>query len=251
MKIPSVFPIALLIGVAVLQACAGSAPDFQRRTPGGANQEAKLAAFIRQSPAAETGNSKNRQIDVPLCSSTAGHPVGGWAIDAGDWCVVSCRQAGITESRWVAGTDGKQCLAAPVTAATSRVTIGFSWSDLSLQQQDTFDGLSRSFLSDTEWHCKEFDYLIDPDTNKGFWSELESAAVIYRFHRSGKLLTGRASGAMKLGGSWSVNSQEQVFFNSAQVFKYAIDYGGGRFDNFKTTTKKQVCRYVSEADLPA
>ena len=138
--------------VLVLQGCAGSAPDFERRTLGGANQEAKLAAFIGELTVAESGIEKNLLINVPLCSSVVGHPASGWGIDAGDWCVVSCNQAGITDSRWVTGADGKQCLAAPETEATSRVEVSFSWSDLSLQQQNTFDGLSRSFLSDTEWH---------------------------------------------------------------------------------------------------
>lgn len=251
MKSASIFLTSLLFGAVLLQGCAGSAPDFERRTLGGSNQEARLAAFINEAPVTAAGSARNLKIDVPLCSSTVGHPTDGWAIDAGNWCVVSCKQAGIKDSRWVSGTDGKQCLATPVTGATSRVKIAFAWSDLALEQQDAFDGLSRSFLNDTEWLCKEFDYLIDPDTNKGFWSELASAAIIYRFHQNGKLSTGKVSGPMKLGGTWSVNQQEQVFFNSTQVFKHAIDYGGGRFDNFKSATKKQVCRYVRDADIPA
>lgn len=242
----------LFFGITLIQGCAGSAPDFERRTLGGASQEAKLASLLDPlSTATEVQSGGAMRINVPLCSSTAGHPSGGWAIDAGDWCVVSCKQAGNTGARWVDGVDGNRCLAASVTGATSRVEIDFNWSDLTLDKQSTFDGMSRSFLSDTEWHCNEFNYLIDPATNNGFWSEIAGGAAIYRFHRNGKLSTGRSLGLMKLGGTWSVNAQDQVFFNSTQVFKNAIDYGGGRFDNFVTTTRKQVCRYVREADVPA
>ena len=134
---------------------------------------------------------------------------------------------------------------------TSRVTVDFDWSDLSLANQTLFDGLSRSFLNDTEWHCEAFTYLIDPDTEKGFWTAAEEDNRIYRFYRSGRLLIGRSLAQMRLSGSWSVNSEEQVFFNSREVFKHAIDYGGGRFDSFESATSKQVCRYVSEAEPPA
>ena len=241
------FSLSALI---LIYGCAGSAPDFAQRTRGGASQEAKLATFLDQPPVSGLIVQRSLQIDAPLCSSTAGKPVGGWSIDAGDWCVVSCDQGATAQSRWVTGESGSRCLAAPVSDPATRVTVDFDWSDLSLSELTLFDGLSRSFLSDTEWHCEAFTYLIDPDTGKGFWTASEQDNRIYRFYRGGRLLTGRTLGQMRLSGSWSVNSEEQVFFNSREVFKHAIDYGGGRFDSFESATTKQVCRYVSEAEPP-
>lgn len=239
-----------LSALVLISGCAGSAPDFAQRTSGGASQEAKLASFLDQSPVSGSPVQRSLQIDVPLCSSTAGEPVGGWSIDAGDWCVVPCDQGATAQSRWVTGESGSRCLATPVSDSATQVTVDFDWGDLSLAEQTLFDGLSRSFLSDTEWHCDAFTYLIDPDTGKGFWTASEQGDRIYRFYRGGRLLTGRTLEQMRLSGSWSVNSEEQVFFNSREVFRHAIDYGGGRFDSFESATTKQVCRYVSEAEPP-
>ena len=241
------------IGVTALvlvYGCAGSPPDFAQRTSGGVSQEAKLASFLDQPPASTSAIQRSIQIDVPVCSSAAAKPVGGWSIDAGDWCVVPCEQSATTESLWVTGESGSRCLATPVRDTTNLARVDFAWSDLSLAELTLFDGLSQAFLSDTEWHCEVFTYLIDPDTDKGFWTASDQGNRIYRFFRSGRLLTGQSLAEMRLSGSWSVNSEEQVFFNSREVFKYAIDYGGGRFDSFESATSKQVCRYFSEAEPP-
>lgn len=239
--------VLFLLCYVLISGCAGSAPDYQARTVGGPGQEAKLVGlFDRLEPVSQ--NEKSRNIIVPLCSSTVAKPETGWAIDGGDWCVVPCNRPAV-QARWVIGSDGSRCLSASATTTTTQVEVDFNAADLSLQQSGLFKGLSNSFLSDTEWHCKEYDYLIDPDTRLGFWNELESGRVVYRFHRDGKLLTGRAPGLMNLSGSWRVSADGQVLFNSSEVFKYAIDYGGGRFDNFSSATNKQVCRYVREAGL--
>ena len=239
-----------LSALALLCGCAGSAPDFAQRTTDGASQEAKLANLFAQPLASGAPVKRLLKIDVPVCSSTAGEPAGGWSIDAGEWCVVPCDQGATTQSRWVTGQSGNRCLATPVSTPATRVTVDFDWSDLSLSEQTLFDGLSRSFLSDTEWKCEAFTYLIDPDTGKGFWSASEDGNRIYRFFRNGRLLTGQSLEKMRVSGSWSVNAEEQVFFNSREVFSHAIDYGGGRFDSFESATAKQVCRYVREAEPP-
>lgn len=249
MKVSGTVIAAILI-TAVISGCAASSPDFGRRTSGGPGQEAKLAALFEEAKGVPRSDN-TQKISMPFCSSTAGQPSTGLAIDGGNWCVVGCKSSGNTEPRWVRAENGNRCLAAPNSGATKQVEFDFKWSDLSLEQPALFKGLGRSFLSDTEWHCKEFNYLIDPDNNRGFWNVLRDGRKIYRFHRDGKLLTGRSLDSMKLSGSWQVNTKKQVFFNSVEVFKHSIDYGGGRFDYFKSATNKEVCRYVREAELPS
>lgn len=227
--------------------CAGSAPDYGARTAGGPDQELKLAGLLDQSEGTEPMQS-SQKIVVPVCSSTVGQSETGWAIDGGNWCVVPCNDV-VTEARWSVSKEGSKCFSTPGSGATKQVEVDLMWTDLALDQSSVFNGLSKAFLSDTEWHCKEYSFLIDRNTRQGFWNELPRNTIIYRFHRDGKLLTGHSLGLMKLSGSWHVNSKKQVYFNSTEVFKYAIDYGGGRFDNFKSATNKQVCRFVREAEL--
>lgn len=241
--------LPLLLFSILAYGCAGSAPDYQARTVGGPGQELKLVGLLDHSEGPLPGEN-SQKIVVPVCSSTVGQSDTGWAIDGGNWCVVPCSDP-VSEARWSVSKEGSKCFSTPESGATNQVEVDLTWTDLALGQSGVFNGLSRSFLSDTEWHCKEYSFLIDRDNRQGFWNELPRNTIIYRFHRDGKLLTGRSLSLMKLSGSWQVNSQKQVYFNSTEVFKNAIDYGGGRFDNFKTATNKQVCRFVREADLLA
>lgn len=235
------FFIAITVGA--LQACAGSAPDYTPRNPLIA-QEAKLAQFFDTEEAPE----RTQIIVAPLCGSAAGNPKSGWGIDVGNWCIVPCDNAGIGGSRWMTDATGNRCLVASERSPTTPVAAEFSWSDLSLNQPALFAGFSRSFLSDTEWNCKEYRYRRDPESSVAFWDELEDSAVLYRFHRDGKLVIGTTQKDAKPSGRWSVREDDRVYFNQREVFKHAIDYGGGRFDDFISSKEKQVCRFVREAD---
>lgn len=231
------------IAIVVLQACAGSAPDYTPRNPLRA-QEAKLAQFFDKEEAPE----RTQTVIAPLCGSDAGGPKSGWGIDGGNWCIVACGIAGVGDAGWMTDASGNRCLVAAGRAPPSAVTAQFSWADLSLNQPALFKGFSRSFLSDTEWNCKEFRYRIDPQSKVAFWDELDDSSVLYRFHRDSKLVIGKDLKSAKPSGSWSVRENNRIFFNQREVFKHAIDYGGGRFDDFISTKEKQVCRFVREAD---
>jgi hypothetical protein len=229
------------ISISVLQSCAGSAPDYTPRNPLRA-QEAKLAQFFDKEELPERSSS----IVVPLCGGAVGTPRTGWSIDQGNWCVVPCDSAGVGEARWLSDSDGNRCMAAADRSPESLVTSEFGWSDLSLVQPAVFTGLSRSFLSGTEWACKEFRYQVDSQSRVGFWDEVPEGALVYRFYHGGKLVIGAHTSSARPSGNWSVREGDRVFFNQREVFRHAIDYGGGRFDDFITTRQKQVCRFVED-----
>ena len=235
-----------IVTLALLQGCAGSAPDYTPRTAVVA-QEAKLSRFfdVEESP------ERTQTIIAPVCSSTVGAPASGWSIDGGNWCVVACDQAGVGEDRWINDAQGNRCLATANPQPTTLVSVEFTWSDLSMKQPTLFSGFSRSFLSDTQWSCSEFRYRVDPENNKAFWDKVADGDFVYRFHRSGKLVIGATESNAKPSGNWTVREGDQVYFNQRRVFATAIDYGGGRFDDFISPNTKQVCKYVSEADVPA
>jgi hypothetical protein len=236
---------ALVLSGILLQGCAGSAPDYSPRTAAVA-QEATLSKFFDQEEAPE----RTQTIVAPVCSSTVGASRTGWTIDGGNWCIVACDKDAVGEDRWLNDSAGNRCLATADRQPTSLVSVQYSRSDLSLNQPALFTGFSRSFLSDTEWSCVEYRYRVDPETNKAFWDRLAEADFVYRFHRSGKLAIGPTAATARPSGNWSVGADDHVYFNTRRVFTNAIDYGGGRFDDFITSDRKQVCRYVREADLP-
>ncbi len=236
----------LIVTLTLLQACAGSAPDYSPRTAIVA-QEARLSRFFDVAEAPE----RTQTIIVPVCSSTAGTPLTGWSIDGGNWCVVACDQAGIGESRWINDSQGNRCLATTNPQPTTLVKVQYTRSDLSLKQSGLFSGFSRSFLSDTQWSCSEYRFRIDAENNTAFWDKVADGDFMYRFHRDGKLVIGATERSAKPSGNWSVRDDDQVYFNQRRVFETAIDYGGGRFDDFISSDTKQVCKFVREADLPS
>lgn len=237
--------LAVAATVCMLYGCAGSAPDYSPRTALVA-QEARLSRFFDQEEAPE----RTQTILVPVCSSTVGTSPTGWTIDGGNWCVVACDKGGVGENRWVTDANEGRCLASTTRQPTALVSVQFNWADLTLNQPTVFSGFSRSFLNDTEWRCEEYRYRIDPENNTAFWDKVPDADLVYRFHRSGKLAIGPTAATAKPSGNWSVRTDDHVYFNQRRVFANAIDYGGGRFDDFITARQKKVCRYVREADLP-
>ena len=236
--------VLVLSGI-LLQGCAGSAPDYSPRSAVVA-QEARLEKFFDQQEAPE----RTQAIVVPVCSSTVGTTATGWAIDGGNWCVVACDKDAVGEDRWIKDNTGNRCLATANRQPTSLVSVQYGQTDLSLNQPALFTGFARSFLSDTEWRCVEYRYRVDPETNKAFWDKLAEADFVYRFHRSGKLAIGPSAETTRPSGNWSVGADDHVYFNTRRVFTNAIDYGGGRFDDFIAANRKQTCRYVREADPP-
>lgn len=245
MVISRIINAAAVAAALLLQACAGSPPDYSPRTAATA-QEASLTQYFDQ----EQPPDRSQLIKAPICSTTVGTPASGWAIDGGEWCVIACDSESVGESRWV-DVGGSRCLATPQRQPATLVTVPYTPADLSLDQPAVFSGFSRSFLTDTEWSCKEFKYRVDPESRLGFWEELNGVSLQYRFHRDGRLVIGKDRGGAKPSGSWEVQRGDQVFFNGRPVFTHAIDYGGGRFDDFITSRTKQVCRFVQEADPPA
>jgi len=230
----------------VVCGCAGTPPDYSQRTPGGPAQERKLASLISDSLSEQQSVTQN--IVVPVCSDSAGKSSTGWSVDTGEWCVLRCDQP-IPESsgdRWIQTIDSR-CFVTGNTPGT-QTEVAFNWLDLDLDKVPVFDGLSQAFLSNTEWRCVIYNYQVDPGNRRGFWSANDSNGILYRLHRDGRLLTGVDRRSLKLGGSWSVAAGGQVYFNSTAVFSYAIDYGGGRFDDFQNSRLKQICRFVDEVD---
>ncbi len=248
-KIVSTIQSLLLPTCILLTGCAGSLADYSARTSGGPSLESRLEPIIG------TGSDKPellreaRQINAPVCSSTVPGSATGWSIDGGNWCVVACDK-GIprdAESRWLVGADRNRCLTT-ASGATELTQVELDWSDLNLEGLAVFGGFGRSFLADTQWRCEVFSYQVDPATMNGFWAQRTEDNIVYRFHADGRLVIGRTLASMKLAGSWRVDAGNQVYFNSKKVFNSAVDYGGGRFDDFQNARLKQVCRFVSEAD---
>jgi len=223
--------------------CAGSAPDFSDRTQQATARQNQLAAWLSE----DVKDTSVSSILAPVCSSTVGHPEQGWAIDGGNWCVIACPTLPDDNvlNRWMKTHDGLRCFATD-KSATTLVTTEFEQAQLSLDQQKLFKGFDRSFVSDTEWNCTEQEYQIDPGSQRGFWVDL-GVGNTYRFYDDGALMIARAGAPMKFAGDWRGRSSgdqgNNVLVNDRDVFRYAVNYGGGRFDEFRSATRKQVCRF--------
>jgi len=188
--------------------------------------------------------SSTSRILAPVCSSSVGHPEQGWAIDGGDWCVVSCpvKPADNSLNQWFQTHDGLRCFATD-EKATALVETEFKPQHLRLDQQQLFNGFDRSFVSDTEWACVGQEYQIDPDSQKGFWADLGTADTLV-FYDDGALMTASTGQPLIVAGDWRGKQGTGVVVNDRDVFKFAVNYGGGRFDEFKSATRKRVCRFV-------
>ena len=219
--------------------CAGSPPDFSQRTAAAVDKQYQLAEWL----SADETESSVGLINAPVCSSTVGHPQTGWAIDGGGWCVVACpvKSAQGTLNQWVNTDNGLRCFATDV-AATQLVKVEFKQQSWQLEQQKLFTGFDRSFVSDTEWTCTEQEYQIDPETRQGFWVDI-GVGDTYRFYSDGVLMVARAGAPLKLAGNWRGKQGSGVIANDREVFRFAVNYGGGRFDEFRTATRKQLCRF--------
>ena len=224
----------------VLGACAGSAPDFTNRTQDAVSRQSSLTQWLE----ADSSSDALTRVVAPVCSSTAGHPTQGWAIDAGGWCVVPCPAGAANNDpdRWLLTHDGLRCFATN-ESPTTLVNTEFTMSQWQLDQQLLFEGFDPSFVANTEWICAEQQYQIDPEKRQGFWVNSPTGEAVYRFYSDGTLAIGRTGGPMQLVGDWG-GRQGSVSVNGSDIFRYAVKYGAGRIDDFKSTTEKQVCRFI-------
>jgi len=198
----------LLCGTTFLFGCAGTPADFSQRTTAASDRQDQLAGWLAEDVKA----SSTSRILAPVCSSSVGHPEQGWAIDGGDWCVVSCpvKPADNILNRWLQTHDGLRCFATD---------------------------------EKTEWACVGQEYQIDPDSQKGFWADLGTADTLV-FYDDGALMTASTGQPLIVAGDWRGKQGTGVVVNDRDVFKFAVNYGGGRFDEFKSATRKRVCRFV-------
>lgn len=226
--------------IMLLTGCAGSPPDFSDRTSGASIKQNALAQWLE----ADSSDDRISSIVAPVCSSGVGHPPRGWAIDGGNWCVVSCPVKPVNNvlNRWMLTHDGLHCYATD-QGATAMVETKYETAHWRLDQQLLFKGFDRSFVSDTEWKCIQQEYQVDPDSRRGFWVDLPEAGNAYRFYDDGALMIARSGGPMKFAGDWRGKQGSGVLMNDREMFRYAVNYGGGRFDEFKSATRKQVCRF--------
>lgn len=234
--------IPLVIVFGFLNACAGSAPDYSQRTNAAAIKQSHLAEWLSE----DINQSASRKIAAPVCSSTAGSPVTGWAIDDGHWCVVACPAPSAETNQWTNTDDGRRCFATN-QSANERVSTEFLPQHWQLEQLPLFSGFDRSFVSDTEWNCIEQEYQIDPETHRGFWKDI-GAGNSYRFYNDGALMLARAGAPMKLAGDWRGRHGSGVIVNDREMFRFAVNYSGSRFDEFRSATRKQLCRFVDHPE---
>lgn len=233
----------LLMAGSLMAGCAGSAPDFSDRTSGAFSKQNNLAQWL----VADNSSAAVSSVAAPVCSSTVGHPPQGWAIDGGNWCVVSCPVLPEDKilNRWMQTHDGLRCYATD-QKATSLVKTEFEKAQWNLEEQLLFKGFDRSFVSQTEWQCTEQEYQIDPESRQGFWIDLPQIGNRYRFYKDGSLMIARGGEPLRFAGSWLSQQSREVLRNDRELFRFAVNYGGGRFDEFKSATRKQVCRFVDE-----
>ncbi len=229
----------ILCSASFLVGCAGTPPDFSQRTAGASAKQDQLAGWLAEDVKATSSS----RILAPVCSSSVGHPQQGWAIDGGDWCVVACpvKPGNSNLNQWLQADDGLRCFATDQDATTLVDTV-FEPQHLRLDQQQLFKGFDRSFVNDTEWTCVEQEYQIDPNNREGFWVDL-GVGNVYRFYNDGVLMVARPGSPMKIAGDWRGTQDRGVALNDREVFSYAVNYGGGRFDEFKSATRKQLCRF--------
>jgi len=237
---PKLINLVLLCGTTFLFGCAGTPADFSQRTTEATNRQNQLVGWLSEDVKASSSN----RILAPVCSGSVGHPEQGWAIDGGNWCVVSCpvKPANNVLDRWLQTHDGLRCFATD-EKATALIETEFEPQHWRLDQQQLFNGFDRSFVSDTEWACKEQEYQIDPDSQEGFWADLGTGDT-YIFYDDGALMTARSGRPLKFAGDWRGKQGKGVVVNDREVFTFAVNYGGGRFDEFESATRKQVCRFV-------
>jgi len=242
----SQFRVSAICAVAfgVLTSCAGSSPDFSARTANVTANQNQLASWLK----ADSASEDITQIAAPICESTVGHPANGWAISENAWCVVACPVSPPDNvyDRWMLTHDELRCYAtkqAPGQLVNTQLDKG-SWD---LDSQLLFEGFDLGFVRDTMWECEEQEYQIDPQSRQGFWTTLKQAGNTYSFYNDGALMVGRAGSAMKFAGDWRPSKvagfASGVVVNDQEMFRYAVNYGGGRFDEFRSATRKQVCRF--------
>ena len=244
-KLTQVAPYLILSLFATLTGCAGSAPDYSQRTAGAPVKQNQLTSWLE---ADSVANRDSMQIAAPVCSTDAGHPPEGWAIDKGSWCVVACPVSppdGVYD-RWLRTHDGLRCYATKNSGA-QLVTTQLDRNLWNLDSQVLFEGFDRSFVSDTQWDCEEQEYRVDPDSKQGFWVPVDKPGNTYSFYNDGALMVGRRGFPMKFAGDWRGGQRNGfssgVVVNDEEVFRFAVNYGGGRFDEFRSATEKQVCRF--------
>lgn len=223
----------------LLSACAGSPPDYSQRTKAAALKQNDLAEWLAQ----DVNQSASKRIAAPVCQDAAEGSSTGWSIDSNShWCVVACPVGSSFTGEWLTTGAGLRCLATDKPAG-SIVKTEFQLPQWRLDQLSLFNGFDRSFVSDTEWNCKEQEYQIDPDTFRGFWADI-STGNSYRFYTDGALMVARAGAPMILAGDWRGKEGSGVIVNDQVMFRYGVNYGGGRFDEYSSATRKQLCRFV-------
>jgi len=231
-----------LISFFALAGCAGSSPDYRARTANVSANQDQLASWLK----ADSASNDVTDISAPVCESTVGHPPSGWAISESAWCVVACPVSPPDNvyNRWMLTHDGLRCFATR-QAPTQFVNTQLDKDSWNLDSQLLFAGFDWSFVRDTMWVCEELEYQIDPESKQGFWAALEQAGNTYSFYNDGALMVGSAGSAMKFAGDWRASqlAGSGVVVNDQEMFRFAVNYGGGRFDEFSSATRKQVCRF--------
>jgi len=233
------FNLVLIVWVSLLVGCAGAAPDYSDRTSQAVASQTQLNQWLGVDKArVATGN-----VRAPICSDGVGHPQQGWAIDQGNWCVVACPD-NEQSNTWHSTADGLRCFATNKNA-TAFVDTEFKLDHWRLDQQKLFKGFDRAFVTDTEWRCRDQDYQIDPDSKKGFWVDLDGTGETYRFYNDGTLVVARLDEPLRAAGNWRGSDSERVMVNDKDIFRFAVNYGGGRFDQFRSATRKQICTFFN------
>jgi len=240
------FKLALIVWVSVLVGCAGAAPDYSDRTSGAVDSQTQLNQWLGVDKARVATGS----IRASICGDDVGHPKQGWAIDKGDWCVVACPEELLEKfdsdqlNTWQTTADDLRCFTTGKNAGAF-IDTEFTFDHWRLDQQQLFRGFDRAFVTDTEWRCRDQDYQIDPDSKKGFWVDLNGTTETYRFYDDGTLVVGRGNAPLRAAGNWRGSDSERVMVNDKDIFRFAVNYGGGRFDQFRSATRKQVCTFFS------
>lgn len=235
--------LVIWVSILMVSGCAGSAPDFSQRTTAVQAKQTELVQWLE----ADRSVQQTGLIKAPVCSSSVGHPPTGWGIEDGNWCVISCptTPAGSNEQRWFKTHDGLRCIVAK-PGSGDFIETEYKPEHWRLDQQPLLKGFDRAFISDTKWKCVEQEYQIDPQSLRGFWLDI-GEGTIYRFYRDGALMIGQSDSSLKYAGQWNGSHDSGVVINDRESFLFAVNYGAGRFDEYRSSTRKQVCRFFDNA----
>lgn len=244
MTVKSNTPVSTAVLLSVLLVVTGCGGSARKIPPGELTsaQAVNQPGFYLQQEVPEA----TQTMLAPVCPTTVPSNKTGWSLHAGDWCVITCDTPGTAAPQWRGRPGEARCLAHRDEATGHRVEAPFTWSDLTLKTTIDFHRFSRSFLKDTEWHCKEYRYDMDPETRRGVWKAVIHTERLYQFHRNAQLMIGFDARNLWPSGSWAVRNYGRLYFDQRHVFRYVVRDSGNRFDVFTNARQKQICRFYGE-----